>query len=173
MYQYVIVALIAFFIGVAVGLYIEWKMKWNHLKKVAFIELWNEDDIVTAKVIDKGEIEMRNLDIFKDNMKYFPKVILFGNIIHLTGILKKIVIGIPLNQAEHEELLEKSMTFTLITDLIGTKENQAELMEYANNYEVKKFGIESIEEFQEKWNEYGKDYFQIMNEASHGNPGKT
>ena len=116
---------------------------------------------------------MRHLNIFKDNMKYYPKVLLVGMVIHLTGILKKLTVGMNLTIDERNTLLHESMNYVMITDLIASKENQDALGEYAENYEVKKFGFTNIEEFQKHWNELMQDYFQILDEAQHGEAGQA
>ena len=116
---------------------------------------------------------MRHLDTFQPNITYYPKVLLIGQIIHLTGILKKLTIGMPLKVDEQEKLLEVTMTYQLITDLAATKENQKILMEYAEENEVGMFGFKTLIEFTKAWNEYGQDYFHIMDEAQHGEAGKT
>ena len=116
---------------------------------------------------------MRHLERFKFNITDYPKVLLVGQIIHLTGILKKVTVGMPLNEDESERLLEGTMTFQLITDLIATEKNQKLMTKYAEEVEVKKFGFKTLEEFQKAWNEYGKDYFNILDQTQHGQAGQT
>lgn len=122
---------------------------------------------------------MRHEEIFRKNIIHYPKVMLFGILIGLTKTLKNITTGLPMNEQERIDLIHATSTLMLIADSVATKENNILLKRRALKYEIPKFGFKTIEEFNKKWDEYGTDYFRLMDEAgktaqaNDGNPGLT
>ncbi len=124
---------------------------------------------------------MINEELFKKNIIHYPKILMFGSIIHNSEILKKIVMGYPINMDIRNQLMMMSMTYSLIANLVGNKENNLKLKNIAEKFELPRFGFKTIKEFQKAWDDYGQDYWNKMNQANlstsgiegDGSPGKS